>query len=91
MKISTHITSHTLIIIVLLLPIHLHNLIPHHNLLILLILMYPIRMQKVIYLKNVSSKHPVLEVAVLVSSFCYQILRLPMDVMEQHFKSIRVN
>ena len=91
MRISTHIPSHTLIIIVLLLPIHPHNLIPHPNLLILLILMSLMQMQKVIYLKNVLSKHPVLEVAVLVSSFYYRTLQLPMVVMEQHFKYIHVN
>ena len=91
MKISTHITSHTLIIIVLLLPIHPHNHIPHPKLLIHLMRMYLIQMQKAIYPKNVLSRHPVLEVAVLVSSFYYQTLLLPMVVMGQHFKSILAN
>ena len=54
MKISTHTSSHTHIIIALLLPIRPHNPIPHLNLYLHHIIMCLIRVQKVIYQKNVS-------------------------------------
>ena len=92
MTINTVTTNHIHTIIVPhLFPYNLMLHLSQHILNIPHILMYPIPVQKAIYLKNVSLKHPVQEAVGLVSNYCCLIPQQVTAVMEQHFKFIHAN